>query len=529
MNRRSRGSPGPDPGLPEALLSPQAWPGGAGGVVELVETHISWVFLVGGFAYKVKKPVKLDFLDFSTPALRQHFCEEELRLNRRFAPQIYLGLSRIVATADGLAVDRPGEVVEYAVRMRRFDRREELDTLLARNAVTTEEMERFGRELAAGHEASPPAGPEQPWATPARTLEACRENFAELHRLPGAARQRRVARLEAWTEARFRLLAPSLSRRRDAGRYRECHGDLHCANVVRYDGRLCAFDALEFDPGLHWIDVASDLAFLSMDLRARGHADLAAGLLDGWLTASGDFGALGPLRFYEVYRALVRAKVASIRLSQSPAGSAQRNQELERYLSAAERTAAPPAPRLVSMAGVSGSGKSSLAARLLAPLDAVRLRSDVERKRLCGLAADAGSDGSIYTPEITRRTYARLGELAAAALRDGFSVIVDAANLHRDERQALRGIAVAAGVPFHLFWLSASPAQLGARIRDRAAAGGDPSEADGSVMARQLQFAEPPGTDERGDTSIIDSGEPVDVAALVAQLDRTDVGVTGPR
>lgn len=500
------------------MLSPQAWPGDAGAGVELVETHISWVFLVGGFAYKVKKPVKLDFLDFSTPALRRHFCEEELRLNRRFAPQIYLGLSRIVATADGLAVDRPGEVVEHAVRMHRFDRREELDALLARDAVTPVELGRFGRELAASHAASPPAGPAQSWATPERTLEACRENFAELHRLPDDARQRRVAQLEAWTEARFRSLAPLLSKRRAAGRYRECHGDLHCANVVRYGGRLCAFDALEFDPGLHWIDVASDLAFLSMDLRARGHPELAASLLDGWLTTSGDFGALGPLRFYEVYRALVRAKVASIRLSQSPAGGAGREQELDRYLSAAEQTAARPSPRLVAMAGVSGSGKSWLAARLLAPLDAVRVRSDVERKRLCGLVADADSEGDIYTPEITRQTYARLGELAAAALQDGFSVIVDAANLRRDERQALRGVAAAAGVPFHLLWLSASPAQLDARIRDRAAAGGDPSEADGSVMARQLQFAEPPGADERGDATIIDSGEPVDVAALVARI-----------
>jgi len=486
--------------------------------VELVETHISWVFLVGELAYKVKKPVKLDFLDFSTPALRKHFCEEELRLNRRFAPQIYLGLSMIVATADGLAVDRPGEVVEHAVRMRRFDRREELDALLARDAVTVAELERFGAGLAARHEASPTAGPEQAWATPERTLEACRENFAELHRLHQDPRQRRVGQLEEWTEAHFQSLLPSLARRQAAGRYRECHGDLHCANVVRYEGELCAFDALEFDPGLHWIDVASDLAFLTMDLRARGHDELAAGLLDGWLTTGGDFGALGPLRFYEVYRALVRAKVASIRLSQSPAGGARREQELERYLSAAERTAARPAPRLVAMAGVSGTGKSWLAARLLAPLDAIRVRSDVERKRLCGLVADADSEGGIYTPEITRRTYARLGELAAAALRDGFSVIVDAANLRRDERQALRGVAASAGVPFHLLWLSASPAKLDARIRDRVSVGGDPSEADASVMARQLQFAQPPGEDERGDTLFIDSGEAIDVGALTTRL-----------
>jgi len=500
------------------LLRPGAWPQAPGCPVDLVETHISWVFLVDRFAYKVKKPVKLDFLDFSTLALRRHFCEEELRLNRRFAPGLYLGLSRIVAVAGGLAVDVPGKPVEYAVRMQRFDRTQELDALLARGEASPGQLYDFGAKLALQQEAAPVAGARQPWADPARTLAACRENFAELRRPGAGGFGPRADRLAAWTEERYPEIAALLRRRRDAGRFRECHGDLHCANVVRHGEELWAFDALEFDPSLHWIDVANDLAFLYMDLRARGHAGLGAALLDGWLTASGDFGALATLRFYEAYRATVRAKVAAIRMQQSPGAAAALTNDVDRYLGAAERATTVPQPLLVATTGLSGSGKSWLASRLLGPLDAVRLRSDVERKRLCGLPETAATGGSIYSGEITRRTYAHLGELAAAALRDGFSVVVDAASLRARERQAFREVAAAAGVPFRLLCVSADPATLRRRIGERAAQGGDASEATVGVLEHQLAAVEPPGADELDDAVCVDTGLPVDPDAVAREL-----------
>jgi hypothetical protein len=415
-------------------------------------------------------------------------------------------------------VDAPGEAVEYAVRMQRFDRTQELDSLLARGDAAPQQLYDFGLKLALQHASAPVAGRDQPWADPARTLAACRENFAEL-RQPGLGDLcHRVDRLEAWTEGRYRAIAALLGQRRDAGRFRECHGDLHCANVVRHGEELWAFDALEFDPSLHWIDVANDLAFLYMDLRARGHDGIGAAALDGWLTAGGDFGALATLRFYEAYRAAVRAKVAAIRLQQSPGSAGALRREVERYLDAADRATAPSRPMLVATTGLSGSGKSWLASRLLGPLDAVRLRSDVERKRLCGLPVSAATGGTIYSEELTRRTYARLGELAHAALRDGFSVVVDAASLRSAERQALREVAAAAGVPFRLLWVSADAATLRSRVAERAAHGGDPSEATLEVLERQFALAEWPDPRELRDAVRVDTGRPVDPHAVAGQL-----------
>ena len=517
MNRPSRGLPVPDGTLPDALLRAAAWPGGQG-TVELVETHISWVFLVGDLAYTVKKPVRLEFLDFSTPALRRHFCEEELRLNRRFAPDLYLGLSRVVSTPAGLAVDVPGQVVDHAVRMRRFDRDEELDALLGRGAAGPALLRHFGGRLAGQHAAAPRAGPAQPWARPERTLEACRENFAELRRRDDGSRLAQVESLASWTERRFEELAARFDDRLEAARFRECHGDLHCANVVRHGGELWPFDALEFDPGLNWIDVANDLAFLTMDLRARAHPELAAALLDGWLAASGDFDALGVLRFYESYRAGVRAKVAAIRRSQHPARGLADARDIGRYLDCASAATRDRRPLLVVMSGPSGSGKSWLAERLLGPLGAVRVRSDVERKRLAGLPADAASDGSIYSAGMTARTYERLGHLAAAALQDGFSVVVDAACLRAGERRHFARLAREVGVPHVLVALEAGRDTLLRRIGERQSAGEDPSEATGAVLERQLAFAEPLQPDEARGALVVDAEGDIDVAGIAARL-----------
>jgi len=488
--------------------------------VQLVETHISWVFLVGDLAYKLKKPVKLDFLDFSTPALRQHFCEEELRLNRRFAPGLYLGLSTLVETATGLAVDAPGRVVDHAVRMRRFDREQELDALLARDAVDAPLLEDFGRRLARQHESAPRAGTREPWARPGRTLEACRENFTALRRVDDPALQERVERLSRWTESAFRRLLPRLERRRLAGRFRECHGDLHCANVVRHDGEFWAFDALEFDPGLHWIDVANDLAFLYMDLRVRGHPGLAAALLDGWLSEGGDYDALGVLPFYDVYRAAVRAKVAAIRAGQHPGRGTGDREGIERYLRYATEALSERPRHLVAMTGPSGAGKSRLAARLLAPLEAVRIRSDVERKRLAGLAPGDAGDAKLYSSAMTARTYAQLRDLAASALRDGASVVVDAASLRADERRGFAAVAREAGVPFTLLSLVADRDLLARRIRARQAAGGDPSEATVDVMERQLRQAEPLQPDELPDAIRLDAAADIHLPGLVRRIRR---------
>jgi hypothetical protein len=500
--------------LPDALLDPAAWPGPVQGP-QLVETHISWVFLTGSFAYKIKKPVRFDFLDFSTRERRSHFCEEELRINRRFAPQLYLGLSRIVRTGEGLAVDRDGELIEHAVRMQQFDRTEELDALLAAGAVEAAELAELGRRLAAAYEAAPAADARH--ADDGTLPQACRDNFAALRRT--VADRARIERLALATEGACARLAPLLRSRRMAGRWRECHGDLHCANVVRHGGRLWPFDALEFDPALRWIDVGSDVAFLWMDLAARGRPDLATAFLDGWLQECGDFEALAALRLFGAYRAGVRAKVAALRHAQAPGAATEA--ELARYLAAAEVLLAPAAPLLVATTGLAASGKSRLAAALLGPLGAVRTRSDVERKRLVGLAARQPSGGTIYGPEMTARTYARLAKAAGHALEGGFNVIVDAACLRRAERDALRAVASAREARFRLLAVTAPRELLEARLDARAAAGDDASEATREVLTLQLGFAEPLTPGERVEAVLVDGAAPADAARIAtALLDR---------
>lgn len=441
------------------------------GIESRIETHISWVLLTREFAFKIKKPVTLPFLDYGTLEQRRACCREELRLNRRFAPDLYLDVVELAG--------------EPAVKMRRFDEALRLDHVCAHCDLSGEHLARFARDLVA-FQAQAAVSPAPTFGVPAAILADALENFDELERLlPDAAA--RLAGLKAWTQNEFARHAADFARRKEGGRVREGHGDLHLGNLVLLDGRIVPFDGIEFNAGFRHIDVASEIAFTLLDLLDHGRPGLATWLLDAWLTASGDFDALAVLRFYLVYRALVRAKVAA--LQQNPQAATD-------YLVLASRLAAPPAPTLTITCGPSGSGKTHASSRRLASadfLDTVRIRSDVERKRLFGLAPEAASDGSIYTRDANRRTYARLGELAAAAIAAGWSAIVDAAFLKRAERDAFRAQATRLGVPFALLAPRATPDEMARRI---AARRNDASEATLAVLERQLASYEAPADDE---------------------------------
>ncbi|HET9019395.1 MAG TPA: phosphotransferase, partial [Acetobacteraceae bacterium] len=298
--------------LPPALaglLSPGAYPHPAG-AVELIETHISWVLLAGEFAYKIKRPVHYPFIDLREPARRRLLCEEELRLNRRFAPELYLGVCRIVAAGGTAKVagDDDGDghpTLEFAVRMRRFPAGEELDRLLAAGEIEPGTLAVFGRELAALHAGFPAAGAQTPWGRPAaigaqmvRNLLEC----AEAAEAFGAGDA--VLALRDPLQAAIAGAAVAMAARRAQARIRECHGDLHCRNIVRLGGRLVAFDCLEYEPAFRWIDVADELAFLASDLAARERPLHAHAFVGGYLTRSGDYGACRVLRLYEAHRAL---------------------------------------------------------------------------------------------------------------------------------------------------------------------------------------------------------------------------------
>ncbi len=455
----------------QSLLDPRRYPHPASNV-ELVETHISWLLLAGAFAYKIKKPVTLPFLDYGTVERRRACCAAELRLNRRYAPDLYLDV-----------VEFEGEP---AVKMRRFDEAGRLDHVCKRGELTPAHLTDLARTMTAIHAAAAIAPPDSRFGTPPQVLAPAIENFDELDKLlPGEAP--RLTLLRAWTGGEFARLADAFAARKAGGSIRECHGDLHLGNLVLESGKVTPFDCIEFNDDFRWIDVASEIAFTYIDLLDHGKPGLACWLLNEWLVWSGDFAALAVLRFYAVYRAMVRAKVAAIRGNTAEAAG---------YLAMAELLAAPPPPALSITHGLSGSGKTTAStARLLGDQAAatIRLRSDVERKRLFGLAPDADSGGTIYGADATARTYARLAELAGGILADGWPVIVDAAFLKRAERDAFRRMAAERGVPFAILACAAPVDELRRRLADRR---GDASEATQEILRQQIGWLEPLAEEE---------------------------------
>ena len=492
-------------GLPaqlSSLLKPQAYPHPVA-AVQLVETHISWVLLTGELAYKIKRPVHYSFVDLRSPERRAFFCAEELRLNRRFAPELYVDVCEIAASHGEARIAGQGEVIEHAVRMRQFERENELDRLLASARIAPPELDRFGRDLAAIHEQLPVAQESQTWGRAADVRALLLENFDQcLEVAAPLGTQAELRALRQQYAARLDALEPWLAARRQAGRVRECHGDLHARNIVRYGGRLIAFDCVEFAPAFRWIDVADEIAFLLMDLDARRCPLHAQAFRGGYLAHSGDFQACRVLGLYEIHRALVRAKVTALEAAQASRGTA-RDTALEQhrvYLDCARRQLAPQRPRLLLMCGLSGSGKTWMAERLAPLLGAVHVRSDVERKRLAGLAERERSHSAVeqglYAREVSAHVYERLAQCADDALAGGYTVIVDATLQRRADRLRFRELAAQRGAQLRLIHCSAAHDVLRARIALRAGSGTDASEADPSVLQWQETHFEPVGAEE---------------------------------
>ncbi len=474
------------------------------GRVELLQTHISCILLAGDYAYKIKKPVNLGFLDFSTLAARRHYCEEELRLNRRTAPALYLDVLAIGGSESAPVIGGGGAAIEYALRMRRFDQDDLLDRMARRGALTPQHIDALARGLAAFHAEIERAGAGAAFGSPERILAPALQNFEQMLALVSAkADIALLARLRDWSAREHAALAAVFAARKRDGWVRECHGDLHLGNIALLAGVPTPFDGIEFNPDFRWTDVMNEIAFLVMDLLDHGLPRLAFRFLNAYLEFTGDYAGLRVLRFYLVYRALVRAKVSCLRAHQAGVAAREKGdveREYRRHLHLAERLAAPAHAAMLIMHGLSGSGKTTIAQNLLEALGAVRLRSDVERKRLFGIAAGArsgsGLDQGLYAPEASVRTYARLAELAREVLAARFPVIVDAAFLQRDERERFARLARDAGARFLIAACTAAPAVLRARVAAREREARDASEAGLAVLERQCASAEPLARDE---------------------------------
>jgi uncharacterized protein len=456
--------------------------------VRLIETHISWVLIAPRTAYKIKKPVKFAFVDFRTPAQRKHFCEEEVRLNQRLAPDIYQGVVPILySPATGLwsidpasSVDH-AKVVDWAVKMRAFH----ADATLDQSAqIQPAQIDAIADVIASFHHNENPFDSTTALGAATDIARITNENLNELMAM--LPNDPRLSRLYECTTQRLKELTPFFEQRKASGAVKQCHGDLHLGNIAWENDKPIIFDCIEFSDTLRCIDVINEIAFLFMDLQAKGRPDLAWRFLNRWLEHTGDYEGLNGLMFYAAYRALVRAKISTHQGKSSDA---------EKYLALAEHFAASQSARLTLMHGFSGSGKTFESQRLLETEGAIRIRSDVERKRLHSLESTTSSNpqtpSDLYQQAATQNTFDRLQALAQTLLGAGFQVIVDATFLNRALREQFIALGQCLRVPVQIVDMAVSPEICRQRILHRLATGGDASDATIEVLECQLQTADP--------------------------------------
>lgn len=440
--------------------------------VEMIETHISWVMLAGDFAYKLKKPVTFPFLDYGSVARRHFFCKEELRLNRRFSPALYIDVEAL-----------PGSE-EWAVRMHRFDEASRLDHVCARGALSPEHITQLARTIDRFQTSAPLLPASADWARPEALIQQCLDNFSALGSFV-PEESILLSRLKEWTEETYGRQRERILMRRQNGRVREGHGDLHLANLVLLKGEIVPFDCIEFSEALRWIDVASEVAFTYVDLLAHQRPDLAGWFINEWLAFSGDYDAMFVLRFYALYRAMVRARVAAI---------LGKKDEALIYLKLGAQLIEPDQLKLTITFGPSGSGKSFASRHLIfnnRSASLIRVRSDVERRRLLGGRADEGGhspvNGGIFDSKSNSLTYAYLANRSDDLLKANWSVVVDATFLERKRRAVFQALADHRQATFSILACDAPLETLRSRIQSRR---GDASEATVDVLEEQLSKME---------------------------------------
>jgi aminoglycoside phosphotransferase family enzyme/predicted kinase len=501
--------------------------------LELIETHISWVVLTGDFAYKIKKPVDFGFLDFSTLEKRQAFCEQELVLNRRLAPEIYLDVVAITGTSDKPRISDhnetdENEVFEYAVKMTQFPQSAQLDNMLTAGELKAKHMGAIARMVADFHQNTKIADNTMDYGKNELIYQPVEENFLQINRhIDTTPYAETLEKLRQWSRSEFKKLATVFKQRKSNGFVRECHGDMHLRNLLWLDGQPQAFDCIEFNSALRWIDVISEVAFLVMDLQDRQRHQLANRFLNSYLEATGDYAGLCVLPFYLCYRALVRAKVNALRLEQKSIPEQEREKilkEISTYLELATAYTQQPVPKLMIMRGPSASGKSTVSQQLLEILGAIRIRSDVERKRLFdidpGSSASTGStadkiDSGIYSKQASLQTYTKLAELASEIINAGYSVIIDAAFLRYEQRKPFQQLADSLAVSYIILEITAPPEVLRQRIRARKH---DVSDADLTVLEHQLANWQPLHKDEMNTAISVNTGEVLEMNVLVDKI-----------
>ena len=489
--------------------------------ITVLQTHISYVLLTGSYAYKIKKPLSLPFLDFSTLEFRKHYCYEELRINRRLAPELYLDVVPITGTPQAPRVNGEGKAIEYAVKMIQFPDADRLDRVADRGELRDEQVAALAGKIATFHDSVAVADYAAPFANSESLRGEVMGNFESLSAQVLAENTASLlADIRSWSAHSLVDLGPQFRARKKKGKVRECHGDMHLANMALLNEQITIFDALEFNENFRWVDVQSELAFLAMDLDYRDLPGSGWLLVSAYLERTGDYVGLRILRHYKVYRAMVRAKVAGLRASQCAAGTPEHREAVAELVSHIELAHAylqkDGRGPLIITHGLSGSGKSWLSQRLLQVLCAVRVRSDVERQRLVQIGElDAQS---LYSSSGINRTYEALAARARMIVECGYPAIVDATFLERRHRLQFLALAREIGVPFVILSLHGRAGILEARIAERQAQASDASEAGVDVLRRQRQDMEELTREESASAIVLDSEAEPDLKALARTI-----------
>jgi len=510
--------------------------------IELIETHISWVFLTGRFAYKIKKPVDFGFLNFTQLEQRRFYCQQELILNSRFAPKIYLEVLAITQSENSqseknLSLSGQGEIIDYAIKMLQFDNNYLLDKLVKTHQIEFYHIDDLSDVVADFHEKIKIAGSELVFGSTDEVIKPVEENFSILGKILAEIPVNvsinpllntnelcsgliELKALHIQMLSMFHAICPHLLARKKEGHIRECHGDLHLGNITLIENKIQLFDGIEFNDSFRWIDTMSDLAFLIMDLQDHKQIVFANHLLNRYLLNTGDYSGLRVLKFYQLYRATVKAKVAALRMQQQRdeliAYESSAN-DLINYLDLAKSYTQIDINKdkifLAISFGLSGSGKSRVCSQLADQSGAIQLCSDVERKRLFSTTSE-----ELYSDTTTLKTYTHLMKLSELVLNAGYSVIVDATFLNKKWRQKFHLIAEKQQIPFHILSCSATQKTIKQRLILRKNEMNQISDADISVMKHQLETMDNLDSDEKNNEVPVDTEQPLDYLSIVKKI-----------
>ncbi len=478
----------PPPELVQALTSPGAYPHPVRQPIRLIQTHVAWVFLTGPYAYKLKKPVDFGFLDFSTLAQRKAACEDELRLNRHFAPSLYQAVLPVSRTADGFRVlteTSPIPPEDYVVQMKEFPQESLFRVMLEHGALEAAHLEDLGHRLALWQHEAPTDAEVASYGSASALRSLAQDNFRDLASHAGEVFPvQLLEQIEAFQLAFLETHQLPLKERGTRGLIRECHGDLHLNNVCWLEGESVPFDCIEFSRSIRSTDVQYDAAFMVCDLLIRNRQDLAFAFYSTWLEHSGDFAGSALLPFYISLRACVRAKIKSYSIHNTTLSPQERQgfrQQTRAFLDLAQSWISPAPPTAYVVAGLSGSGKSTVGRWLARHQGAVHLRSDAIRKHLAGQSPLTPGGAELYTPAFTEQTYATLISTAQALLNVGVSVVLDATFLRPEHRAALDALQ---GFTVHRLVCTAPEAHLRERLQRRTQ---DASDATVDLLPQQQQ------------------------------------------